>query len=148
MYSTDFLVQLFLSFLSAFQVIVQNSIMAQKREQEIKVKVWLLKSSQPLKFLVMKIAKDKPEPLQKMVGGYFEMKVVAKGNGTTYYVAMNETGKIDNLPVNENFAEYIPAFPYSVYGDVVFMAGRGEGDVSMDVDPDTLRALSFKYFQS
>lgn len=70
-----------------------------------------------------KIIKNDFQEFQKIVGGCFEMVRVPLIEDMVYMVC-NDTGKLDNLPINF----YEPARVDIIVGNVFFTAGDYEGN--------------------
>ncbi len=83
----------------------------------------------------VKVIENNIKALQEIVGGSIEMVRVPFTNEMLYMVC-NDTGKLDNLPVNF----YEPARCDIIVGNVFFTAGDYEGNL-IDLTNEQIRAI-------
>jgi hypothetical protein len=103
--------------------------------QKVQIKVVVIKATGDMNIEEVLVEKGQYEEIQELVGGHFEMKTIYSNKNVDYAIYMNENGKYLNLPLNKNFQNFLPGFPFDVVGNVVIGAfnNKSGNDINFNI---------------
>ena len=91
-----------------------------------------------------RLIKGDLQDYQKIVGGYIEILRIPDSD---YLMILNDSGRIDNLPVNK-LARIISDYPVSLHGDVVIVRDGNDDFKSLTSDDIDKLIYELQYFKN